>query len=84
MLNKKSYLPDKIYLISPDGKSSKSFVLSAIQRNVTVDNVIFKGKILPKPWEVRRDVLGADEKKLAPAAAARPAGAPAKKATRRQ
>ena len=83
-LNKKSYLPDKIYLISPDGKSSKSFVLSAIQRNVTVDNVIFKGKILPKPWEVRRDVLGADEKKLAPAAAARPAGAPAKKATRRQ
>ena len=88
-LNKKSYLPDKIFLISPDGKSSKSFVLSTIQRNVTVDNVIFKGKILPKPWEVRRDVLGGGEpqarEKAAPAAG-RPSNAastPAKKAVRR-
>ena len=57
-LNKKTYLPDKIFLISPDGKSTKNYVLNAIRPNITVDNVIFKGKTIPK-WDVRRDILGA-------------------------
>lgn len=55
-----SYLPDRIYLVSPDGKSSKDFKLSNVKRNTVGVEMEenFKGKPLGKPWTIVRDPVG--------------------------
>ncbi|GAC1467273.1 MAG: hypothetical protein NVSMB9_08710 [Isosphaeraceae bacterium] len=57
-LNRESYLPDRIMLFSPDGKSTKDFVLSKIQPNASVMDDNFKGIPLGKPWSIVRDPGG--------------------------
>jgi TIGR03009 family protein len=54
-LNAKTYLPDRIFLVSPDGKSTKDFVLSKVRPNAPVMEANFKGVVLPKPWKVERN-----------------------------
>jgi TIGR03009 family protein len=54
-LNRTTFLPDRIYLVSPDGKSTKDFTLTAVKPNAAVAPENFKGQTLPKPWTVVRD-----------------------------
>jgi TIGR03009 family protein len=78
-LNRKFYLlPTRIYLIAPDGKSSKDFVLTLTEKspNQEVIAANFQGQII-KGWKIIRNP-GGD----APAAAARPAQQPAPVATK--
>ena len=51
-LDKTTYFPDRIVLISPDGKSKKDFVLHDVQPNVRIAADNFKGTVLGKPWTV--------------------------------
>ena len=56
----KEYFPERIVLVSPDGKSTKDFTLTDVKRNQSWkgmdDN--FKGVPLGKPWTVVRDPGG--------------------------
>jgi TIGR03009 family protein len=54
-LNRKSFLPDQIILISPDGNSTKNFYLDEIKKNEPINAVNFKGYVPDKPWEIVRD-----------------------------
>ena len=54
-LNKATYLPDQIFLLSPDGRSTKQFYLSNVARNKAVSNDNFVGKPMGKPWSMVRD-----------------------------
>lgn len=54
-LNRTTYLPVRIKLISPDGNNTKDYVLSEVKRNNPVRPENFKGVVLPKPWQVERD-----------------------------
>jgi TIGR03009 family protein len=52
-------LPKRIYLVSPDKKSTKDFRLSRIRANQTVDAGKFVGKVPPgKGWKVERNPGG--------------------------
>ncbi|MFO0910916.1 MAG: outer-membrane lipoprotein carrier protein LolA [Isosphaeraceae bacterium] len=70
-LNKKTFLPDRIFLVSPDGRSTKDFTLTSVRPNAPVATANFKGQVLGKPWTVVRN----------PDAAGNPNGAPARDAS---
>ncbi len=72
-LDKNYLLPTRIYLLAPDGKSTKDFRLSQIKPNSDdVKPSLFVGVDPGKPWKVERNPGG-------------PAAAPANaKAPRRQ
>jgi TIGR03009 family protein len=76
-LNSQTYLPDRIFLVSPDGKSTKDFVLSNVRRNAPVAEANFKGTIL-STWKVVREEEGAASPRAAapPRAAAAPVRQP--------
>jgi TIGR03009 family protein len=57
-LNGKTFLPDRIFLVSPDGKSTKDFTLTEVHPNAQVMSENFVGKPLPKPWQISRDPGG--------------------------
>ena len=54
-LDRKFLLPTRVYLIAPNGKDSKDFVLSHIKPNTDVSEENFKGQLLPAPWKVVRN-----------------------------
>lgn len=54
-LNRQTYLPDRIYLISPNEKSIKDFELSNVRANVKLPPANFVGNPLGKPWQIVRD-----------------------------
>jgi len=83
-LNRSTYLPMRIVLISPNGKARKDFTLSEVHENVKIPPENFQGRPLPKPWQVVRD-LG-DEKAAPPQRLGTqpPAGAPAGSVPRRR
>ena len=54
-LNRTTYLPVRIKLISPEGNNTKDYVLSDVKRNTEVRPENFKGVVLAKPWQVLRD-----------------------------
>ena len=54
-LNRATYLPDRIYLISPNEKSIKDFELSNVRKNVKIRPENFAGNTLDKSWQVVRD-----------------------------
>lgn len=54
-LNRATYLPDRIYLVSPNGKASKDFSLVEVQPNVAINPRNFQGIPLPKPWIIERN-----------------------------
>ena len=59
-LDKRFLLPTRIYLLAPDGKSSKDFRLSQIKPNTDdVKPSLFVGVAPPKPWKVERNPGGA-------------------------
>lgn len=53
-LNRETYLPDRIYLVSPDEKSTKDFTLSMVKPNARVMDKNFEGRTIPG-WQVVRD-----------------------------
>lgn len=57
-LNKSTYLPDRILLVSPNGKASKDFRLSEVAPNARINPKNFEGFVPPKPWQVVRDPEG--------------------------
>lgn len=57
-LRKSDHMPDRIFLISPDGKSTKDFKLSEVKTNQPVAPANFKGVNPGKPWQVVRDPGG--------------------------
>lgn len=71
-LSKKTFLPDRIFLLSPNGKDSKDFSLTAVNRNKEVSPENFKGKPMGPPWTMVRDP---GDRQVAPAAAAPGIGA---------
>jgi TIGR03009 family protein len=73
-LNRKTFLPDRIFLLSPDGTSSKDFVLSGVQANQPVRAENFKGVVLGKPWQVVRDPGGGADPKPQQGIGNRPPG----------
>lgn len=76
----KEYFPERIVLVSPDGKSTKDFTLTDVKRNQTWkgmdDN--FKGVPLGKPWQVVRDPGGQKTPTVrqSQGVGAKPSGAP--------
>lgn len=54
-LNRKTFLPDEIFLVSPDDKSTKRFYLEKVRPNAKVNADNFKGKVLAAPWTVVRN-----------------------------
>jgi len=57
-LDKEFLLPKRIYLLAPDGTSSKDFQLSQIQANQPVHARYFVGIDPGKPWKVERNPGG--------------------------
>ena len=57
-LRRDTYMPDRIFLISPDGKSTKDFKLSEVKTNVPIAQANFVGKDPGPPWQVIRDPAG--------------------------
>jgi TIGR03009 family protein len=57
-LNKEYLLPTRVYLLAPDKKSSKDFVLSKIQPNQPVNGQFFMGVNPGKGWKVDRNPVG--------------------------
>ncbi len=55
-LNKKTFFPDRIVLIAPDGKSKKWFTLTNLQPNLQIPAENFQGKPIGKPWVIVRDL----------------------------
>ncbi len=51
-------LPQRILMISPDGKSSKDFRMQAMSPNKPVNDKNFEGKPLGPPWKVVRNPGG--------------------------
>jgi TIGR03009 family protein len=88
-LSKASYLPDRIALIAPDGKSSKEFWLKEVRPNLEIPLVNFRCQKLGPPWEIRIDDGkmggGAGAAPAAPGVGSRqPAAAPAGLQNRRR
>jgi TIGR03009 family protein len=54
-LEKKTYLPSKIFLVSPDGQSSKEFLLKNVRQNLDIPMANFDPKPMGPPWQVIRD-----------------------------
>ncbi len=54
-LKKDTYLPDRIRLISPNGKDSKEFFIRKAIQNGDVKNENFVGKPMAKPWTLVRN-----------------------------
>ena len=72
-LRKENYLPDRIQLVSPNGKDTKDYRLENLQPNVAVSDEFFKG-VIYKNWQVVRDAAGvAPPQRAGAAAAAAPA-----------
>jgi TIGR03009 family protein len=65
-LNKQTFLPDRIWLQSPNGKDSKDFTLTAVRPNAPVMDENFKGKPLGPPWRVVRNPEDAPGDRAAP------------------
>ncbi len=57
-LDKDFLLPTRIYMLAPDGKSSRYFELSKIKANEPVKARLFTGVALGKPWKVERNPGG--------------------------
>jgi TIGR03009 family protein len=57
-LDRKYLLPLRIYMISPDGKSSKDFQLGPMYPNRPVNARNFEGKPLGPPWKLVRNPGG--------------------------
>lgn len=51
-LDKRLLLPVRIYLMAPDGKSTKNFELTKIYPNKEVMRANFQGRALGPPWKV--------------------------------
>jgi TIGR03009 family protein len=80
-LNRNTYLPDKIFLVSPDGNSTKEFRLSDVRPNIEIPPQNFQVKVLGPPWTVHREDPRAANNPAAPGVGNRPpppapAGAP--------
>ena len=74
-LDRSYLLPTRIFLVSPDGKNTKDYVLSNIVANKADEKEIakyFVGQLLDKPWQVIRNPDG----NTRPQNAGRPARAP--------
>jgi TIGR03009 family protein len=65
-LSKRTYLPDRIFLFSPNGKDTKDFTLTKVRPNEPVAMANFKGVRLPKPWVTRFDPGGEGQNQPAP------------------
>lgn len=89
-LSKSNYLPDRIFLVSPDGKSTKNFTLTSVKPNAAVASENFKGQVLGPPWTVVRNpgagsAPAAGPRGQAPGLGARPAtGSPSETPGRRR
>jgi TIGR03009 family protein len=72
-LNREKFLPTRIFLYSPDGKSSKDFIipLETVKENVALAPVNFIGKDPGKPWQLVRNP-GGGQANPQPGRAARP------------
>ncbi|MGE3819598.1 MAG: outer-membrane lipoprotein carrier protein LolA [Isosphaeraceae bacterium] len=60
-LNRKTFLPDEIFLVSPDDTSTKRFYLEKVRPNAKVNGENFKGKVLGPPWVVVRNPAAGDD-----------------------
>ena len=54
-LDRKTFLPDRIFLLSPNGKDSKDFTLRDIMPNAKVAAANFVGKPIGPPWAIVKD-----------------------------
>ncbi len=75
-LRRESHMPDRIFLISPDGKSTKDFRLSEVKTNKAVAASNFKGVNPGKPWQIVRDPGGDEPEPKAPGLTKRQPPAP--------
>jgi TIGR03009 family protein len=57
-LGRATYLPERIRLYSPNGKSTKDFLLHQVHPNERTDPRFFQGVVLGKPWKVERNPGG--------------------------
>lgn len=57
-LDQKYLLPKRIIMLSPDGKSKKSFQLTQTSHNKPVNSHNFEGKPLGPPWKIVRNPDG--------------------------
>ncbi len=76
-LPRATLFPDRIFLISPDGKSTKDFKLAEVKQNVAISPKNFAWTPPPAGWKIVRDPGGDDQ--AAPAGAAAPAPAVTKR-----
>ena len=77
-LDKEFLLPTRIYLLAPDGKSTKDFHLSQIKPNQPVNPQFFVGVNPGKPWKIERNPGGpAPRRRQRPTRTPPPAGGPA-------
>jgi TIGR03009 family protein len=58
-LNKRTFLPDRLRLDSPNGKDTSTYRFTEIRSNVEVNDKNFAGMLL-KGWKVNRESLYAD------------------------
>jgi TIGR03009 family protein len=56
-LDRKFLLPSRIFLLAPDGKSTKDFKIRSSEANPPrkISDAYFEGEIPPKPWTVVRN-----------------------------
>lgn len=54
-LTRENYLPDRIKLISPNGKDTKEFFLRSVKPNANINDQNFVGTAMPKPWTMVRN-----------------------------
>jgi TIGR03009 family protein len=71
-LNRQTFLPDRIYLVSPDGKSIKDFTLTSVKPNAAVAPENFKGQVLGPPWTVVKNPVEGGDAPAAPGIGTRP------------
>jgi TIGR03009 family protein len=57
-LSKQNFLPEEIFLVGPDDKSTKRFILTKVSPNAKVNADNFKGKPLGPPWAIVRNPAG--------------------------
>ncbi len=54
-LTRENYLPDRIKLISPNGKDTKEFFLRSVKPNANINDQNFVGTAMAKPWTMVRN-----------------------------
>ncbi|MDX2038671.1 MAG: outer membrane lipoprotein-sorting protein [Isosphaeraceae bacterium] len=77
-LNKKTFLPDRLVLISPNGKDTQDYQFDAIAPNTAINPAFFKGAKIqgwkeiynPAPEQVKGAVEARDPRRAAPRAPA--------------